>query len=178
MHFATLPQASHDLAVLRPLRAGDLEYWAAYLNDPAVFLGTSWDHPDVEQLRGYLGSEASTDPDARLRLAVAARSDDRLLGTIGFHSVSAMNRVAEIAYDLHPQAWGRGVATSMVETMVRWAHEAAGMWRVQATVMTTNDRSIRVLERAAFEREGLLQGYRQVRGEPGDFLMFAHLARP
>lgn len=178
MHFATLPQTSHDLAVLRPLREADLENWAAYLNDPAVFLHTSWDHPDVAQLRGYLGSEASTDPDARLRLAIAARSDDRLLGTIGFHSVSAFNRVAEIAYDLHPQAWGRGLATSTVDVMVRWAHAQAGMWRVQATVLQTNDRSIRVLERAGFEREGLLRGYRQVRGEPGDFFMFAHLARP
>lgn len=178
MRFATLPQTSHAVALLRPLREADLQPWAAYLNDPAVFLKTSWDHPDVEQLRGYLGSDVSVDADSRLRLAIAARSDDRLLGTIGFHSVSAANRVAEIAYDLHPRAWGLGLATSTVEVMVRWAHAVAGIWRVQATVLATNDRSIRVLQRAGFEREGLLRGYRQVRGEPGDFLMLAHLDRP
>lgn len=176
MHFQSLPHSSHDLAVLRPLREADLARWAAYLNDPAVYLHTSWDHPGVEELRGYLGSETSGHPDSRLRLAIAERSDDRLLGTIGFHTVSAGNRVAEIAYDLHPQAWGRGLATSMVDAMVRWAHDVAGVRRVQATVLETNAPSIRVLERAGFQREGLLRAYRSVRGEPGHFLMFAHVA--
>lgn len=176
MHFPSLPQTSHDLAVLRPLREADLDRWASYLNDPAVFLHTSWDHPGVDELRGYLGSEISGHSDSRLRLAIAARTDDRLLGTIGFHTVSALNRVAEITYDLHPEAWGRGLATSMVDVMVRWAHEVAGIRRVQATVLETNARSIRVVERAGFEREGLLRAYRSVRGEPGNFLMFAHVA--
>jgi len=176
MHFQSLPHSPHALAVLRPLRESDLDRWATYLNDPAVFMHTSWDHPDVEELRGYLGSDISGHPDARLRLAIAAKSDDRLLGTIGFHTVSARNRVAEITYDLHPEAWGRGVATSMVDVMVLWAHEVAGIRRVQATVLETNARSIRVVERAGFEREGLLRAYRSVRGEPGNFLMFAHLA--
>ena len=178
MQFASLPQLSHEFAVLRPLREADLARWADYLDDPVVFQHTSWDHPGVDELRGYLGSECSGDPDARLRLAIAARTDDRLLGTIGFHSVSARNRVAEIAYDLHPEAWGRGLASSMVAEMVRWAHADAGVWRVQATVLRSNARSIRVLERAGFEREGLLRGYRWVRGEPGDFLMYAHFDRP
>ena len=175
MQFTSLPRPSHEFAVLRPLREAALARWADYLADPVVFQHTSWDHPGVAELRGYLGSESSGDPDARLRLAIAARTDDRLLGTIGFHTVSARNRVAEIAYALHPQAWGRGLASSMVEAMARWAHAEAGVWRVQATVLQSNARSIRVLDRAGFQREGLLRGYRWVRGEPGEFVMLSHL---
>lgn len=175
MLFPSLPRSSHELAALRPLRHGDLERWAAYLNDPAVFRLTSWNHPQVPDLEPYLGSERPGDPDARLRIAIASTLDDRLLGTIGFHTVSAANRSAEIAYDLHPEAWGAGLATHMVDVMVGWAHAIAGIRRVQATVLDANARSTRVLERAGFEVEGLLRSYRWVRGVPGDFLMLAHI---
>lgn len=143
---------------------------------PCVFQHTSWDHPIASDLDGYVGSEMSGDPDSRLRIAIASTSDDRLLGTIGFHTVSAANRSAEIAYDLHPEVWGLGLATHVVNTMVQWAHDAAAIWRVQATVLQSNHRSTRVLERVGFQREGLLRSYRWVRGTPGDFLMFAHIA--
>lgn len=176
MHFPSLPTSSHELAALRPLRKNDLERWAAYLNDPVVFRHTSWNHPQVADLEAYVGSDLPADPDSRLRIAIASTADDRLLGTIGFHTVSTVNRSAEIAYDLHPEAWGAGVATHMVELMVRWVHSVAGIRRVQATVLESNHRSSRVLERAGFEREGLLRSYRWVRGAPGDFLMFAHIA--
>jgi RimJ/RimL family protein N-acetyltransferase len=37
-------------------------------------------------------------------------------------------------------------------------------------------RSLRVLERCAFEREGYLRSYRQIRGRSGNFWLYARLA--
>ncbi len=56
-----------------------------------------------------------------------------------------------------------------------WAHAHVGIARVQATVLDSNARSLRVLERCGFRREGLLRSYRMVRGTPGDFWMYSHL---
>ncbi|MBQ1763726.1 MAG: GNAT family N-acetyltransferase [Aquincola sp.] len=175
MRFASLPDPNHPLVRLRPLRFADLVRWSEYLNNSQVYEHTSWNHPTPDELAPYLGGEASTDPSARLRLAIAWRDSDRLAGTIGFHTVSPANRSAELAYELHPGAWGQGIASDMVAAMVTWAHAQASVLRVQATVLESNARSARVLERYGFSLEGLLRAYRLVRGKPGNYRMYAHL---
>lgn len=48
--------------------------------------------------------------------------------------------------------------------------------RVQATALQSNTRSRKLMERCGFECEGLLKSFRLVRGVPGDFWMFSHVA--
>lgn len=126
-------------------------------------------------LAHYAGALEPRSPSTLLRLAIADRGTDTLVGTIGFHTISPENRSAELAYDMSPTVWGQGIATHLCGLMVEWAHSQAGVVRVQATVLQSNDRSIRVLERSGFEREGLLRSYRMVRGRPGDFWMYSHV---
>jgi ribosomal-protein-alanine N-acetyltransferase len=42
-------------------------------------------------------------------------------------------------------------------------------------VLTSNSRSIEVLQRCGFKREGLMRSWRIVRGKPGDFWMYSHV---
>ena len=70
---------------------------------------------------------------------------------------------------------GRGLATRVCERLTQWAHRDPELARVQATVLVSNARSMRVLERCAFVREGVLRRYRWVRGRPGDFVLYAHV---
>ncbi len=160
---------------LRPLLDQDIALWAQYLNEPHVYEHTSWNHPSESDLRRYLGNEASQDPSGQLRLALATKSDNQLAGTVGFHTVSPLNRTAELTYDLHPSFWGQGLARLVGQELVRWAHLDARMIRVQATVLESNTKSIATLERMSFVREGLLQSYKLVRGQPGNFYMYAHI---
>jgi len=177
MLFTHLPELDHPLARLRPLRAEDLPAWRAILHDPRVFTPTSWAHPEEADLApalgSHLGQAPTAGPDTPLRLALAARDDDRLLGTIGLHSLSSRDRRAELAYELHPDTWGRGLASAAVRSIARWARDHWGLARLQATVLVGNERSCRVLQRCGFICEGRLQAFRQVRGRAGDFWMFA-----
>jgi RimJ/RimL family protein N-acetyltransferase len=43
--------------------------------------------------------------------------------------------------------------------------------------MTTNERSIALLERNGFERETMLAGYRVARGVPRDFYLYSVASR-
>ena len=175
MLFAALPEANHDLVALRPIVESDLPVWYAYLSTPAVFEHTSWNVSSAAELSPYVWSpEASTDS-SLLRLAIALRSTGELLGTAGFHTISPQNRSAELAFDLSPKFWGKGIATHICQLLVAWAHSSAGLLRVQATVLETNARSAAVLERCGFVREGLLRSYRLVRGYPGNFYMYSHV---
>lgn len=175
MRFRALPSVDHPRVHLRPLAESDMRTWSEYLNLPEVYKHTSWNRPGLEELSSYLGNEADREPASRLRLAIALRDGGRLVGTTGFHTVSPANRSAELAYDLHPSVWGMGIATCVATAMVAWAHSEAALVRVQATVLESNARSIRVLERSGFAREGLLRAYRFVRGKPGNFYMYSHI---
>lgn len=178
MLFTTLPQLQHELVTLRELRTDDLQAWFDYLSLPQVFEPTSWNVREPAELSPYVWQPAQFSAASMLRFAVALRATGALIGTAGFHSVSPVNASAEIAYDLAPAHWGKGIASAVCMALLGWAHGEQSLVRVQATVLEGNARSMAVLERCGFRREGLLRAYRQVRGRPGDFLMYAHVALP
>ena len=110
------------------------------------------------------------------RFALAA-ADDRLIGVCGFNSWSSDHRHAELGYDLASQYWGQGVMRRAVVATLSWGFAELDLNRVHAFVMTSNDRSMRLLERCGFAREGTLRQYRIARGEPKDFHLYALLAK-
>ena len=176
MQFTRLPVSSHPDVLLRALEPADVPRWFAYLSQHKVFEHTSWDLRSADDLSRYADAVAAQQPDTLVRFAIACRATNALVGTAGFHSVSSANRTAELAYDLSPAHWGRGIATAVGATLTEWALAQAGLQRVQATVLQSNQRSMRVLERCGFRREGLLRRYRLVRGTPGYFWMYSRLS--
>ena len=157
------------------MEARDLAAWADYLRDPRVYEHTSWNLQSESELEMYVWEAQAHTPDSLFRVAIACAHTDRLVGSIGFHTVSGVHRSAELSYDLAPAHWGRGIGTAAAKALTRWAHESAAVTRVQATVLHSNVRSQAVLERCGFVQEGLLRSYRQVRGRPGDFWMYSHI---
>ena len=161
---------------LRHLERSDAPAWYACLADPVVIEHTSWDLRSIDDLQANFDDYASADASSSMRLAVVLRDGGQLVGTIGLNAISPQHRTAEIAYDLSPAVWGQGVATSIVDAVADWAFLRLGLLRIQATVLESNERSLRVLQRCAFEREGYLRCYRQIRGRSGNFWLYARLA--
>ena len=175
MRFQVLPQSGHALVDLRPIVAADIPVWFSYLTDPVVYEHTSWNVQSPQDLADYVWSNSTREPASPTRFAIALRATDQFVGTAGFHTVAPHNRTAELAYDLAPQYWGKGIATHVCGVLTEWAHQSCGMLRVQATALRSNERSVKVLARCGFEREGLLRSYRMVRGTPGDFWLYSHV---
>lgn len=176
MKIAAPPRSGLPGLSLRQLERADLDAWYAYLSNPDVYLHTSWNLRTPDDLLPLFDNIESTDPDSIRRLAIVDTASGALAGTIGLHTVSTVNRSAEIAYDLAPSHWGRGIASAMCEAVTAWAFANAGFMRMQAVVLTRNAGSARVLQKCGYRYEGLLRAYRMVRGTPGDFAMYARLA--
>ncbi len=176
MRIANPPASGIEDIAPRQIEPGDCEAWFDYLQLPEVFERTSWNPTSVDDLRITMERYLDDAPTSSMRMAVVHQSTGRLVGTIGLHTVSDVNRSAEIAYDFAPSHWGRGLATRLCETVATWSFNALNLHRVQATVMVGNERSVRVLTRCGFRHEGLLRGFRMVRGQPGDFNIFSRLA--
>jgi RimJ/RimL family protein N-acetyltransferase len=109
------------------------------------------------------------------RLVIIDEATGALAGTVGFHTISDVHKSAEIAYDLSPAYWGRGIATAVCKEITAWGFQELDLVRVQATVLETNLPSAHILEKCGYTCEGLLRSYKMVRGRPGNFKMYARL---
>ena len=173
---AALPSSAHPLVTFRHLVRDDAPAWYAYLAEPAVVEHTSWNLRGINDLLPNFDAYEAGDAASPIRLAVVLREGGQLVGPIGLNAVSPQHRTADIAYDLSPAIWNRGVASAIVDSVVAWAMRDLGFMRIQATVLDSNLRSLRVLQRCAFEREGYLRSYRLVRGKPRNFWLYARIA--
>ena len=160
---------------LRQLEHSDVSAWYAYLSLPAVVEHTSWNLRGLDDLQTLCGCYQCPGPDSPSRLAVVDTRDNRMIGTIGFHTVSDVNRSAELAFDFAPDYWGRGIATAMCSAVTQWSYRALSLVRVQATVLESNLASERVLQKCGFTYEGLLRAYRMVRGSPRNFKIYSRI---
>ncbi len=143
-------------ARLRQIRPGDAAAWHACLSDPEVVRLTSFPAMSLDDVRTLIERvRAGYATDSSCTWALADQASDVLIGTCGFNSLSRAQGRAEIAYDLARSRWGRGLMTQAVRACVEWAFAQPEFNRIQAFVMVGNARSVRVLEKAHFTREGL-----------------------
>jgi RimJ/RimL family protein N-acetyltransferase len=170
------PTLDLDGACLRPLRVADADALYAYLRDPVVTELTSYpvaarplaDAIIARSLSRWAAGELS-------KWGVALPHDDQLIGTCGFNEWSQVHRWAELAYDLAPAHWGKGLMRQAVAAVLQWTYGQDLVNRVHAFVRVDNRRSERLLERSGFVREGCLRSYRVCRGDPHDFSIYSLL---
>jgi ribosomal-protein-alanine N-acetyltransferase len=78
-----------------------------------------------------------------------------------------------MGYTISRAYWGQGYATEAVRELVRFAFEEMGLVRLEALCLPGNQASVRVLEKAGMQFEGLLHGYQTWKGMPADLCMYA-----
>lgn len=143
---------------LRPLRRDDLDALAE------VYL-----HPQVER---WIGSHTREDVEREITLqlehqtslgwsfwAVEERETDRMIGDCGLQPLEHHGPEVELGYDLHPDAWGRGLATEAARAVMEQAFGPLQVDRVIAVVKPDHVASQRVLEKAGLHRAGTRLAY-------------------
>ena len=114
---------------LRAMREADADDWHDYLRLEEVTRHTSWRLDGPATLSALIRAYAEPARSNSMRLAIAG-PDDRLVGTIGLNEISIPHRRAEIAYDLAPTYWGRGVASEACRKLAEWP---CGTWATPAS---------------------------------------------
>jgi ribosomal-protein-alanine N-acetyltransferase len=100
-----------------------------------------------------------------------------LIGTCGYHRWSRQHRRAEVGYDLAPAYWGQGLMREALTSVFRYGFETMELNRIEAFVHPENARSLRLLLRLGFHREGLLRGYLYQEGRFHDEFTLSLLRR-
>ncbi|MGM9485917.1 GNAT family N-acetyltransferase [Ideonella sp. YS5] len=159
--------------VLSPAVPSDAEEWSKFEVLPEFKRHTSSTVTSAEDLLALIARSASPDPAAPVYFVVREEVSRQMVASVGFHTISVLNRTAELTYGVRPDWWGRGLATSLCQAAVDWGFAQRAWVRLQATALESNSASQRVLQKSGSSFEGRLRNFRMVRGRPQDYLVYA-----
>jgi ribosomal-protein-alanine N-acetyltransferase len=104
--------------------------------------------------------------------SIAEINTHKMIGAIGL-TIHALNKRAEIHYDLCKSYWGKGLTTQAISQILHYAFDTLGLIRVEAITMRENMPSQKVLIKNNFLYEGCLHAYKYYEGKAVDIEMFA-----
>jgi [ribosomal protein S5]-alanine N-acetyltransferase len=107
---------------------------------------------------------------------IERKEDGRLLGTCTLFHIDRPNRRAEVGYGLGSAYWRQGYMTEALSVLIRFAFESLDLRRLEADVDPRNERSLGILARLGFRREGLLRERWNVGDEIQDTVFLGLLA--
>ena len=173
----SLPTLASERLILRQLVDGDVSGLFAIFSDPDVM--RYWDSGPLKsrgEARLLLEDIREGFRTRRLfQWGIADFASDGAIGTCTIWRVDPVHRRAEIGFALVREHWGKGFATEAVGRLIRFAFEELDLHRLEADADPRNDRSLRVLERLGFRREGYLRERYHVEGEIQDAIILGLL---
>jgi putative acetyltransferase len=159
--------------VIRSAEPADAAAVAALLGTPGTVEGTL-QLPDMP-LASRLEMLQRVDPQSCRLVAVAA---GQVIGWAALHHVQAglrRNHVRLLAIALLPAWQGRGVGRAMMQRLLDWADQWAGVLRIELNVHTDNAPAIALYRSLGFVEEGRHRAYVLKEGRYADALTMARL---
>lgn len=142
--------------VLRKFEPKDVEDLWQFRNDPVITrslggFSTGYSRTD---LAGWV--EAHRTRQDEVLLAIVDTENDRCIGHVGLYEIDYRTRKAEFAIligfnDYH----GRGLGEAITRWMVDYGFRQLNLNKVTLTVLSTNERALRLYEKIGFLREGI-----------------------
>jgi RimJ/RimL family protein N-acetyltransferase len=113
---------------------------------------------------------------AGVHLAMVQRTSGEIVGSIGLRDTDWTAGSSELGYGVRADRRGRGYATEAARAVGRWALTDGGLRRVQVHVRTDNRASLRVADKAGYQREGTLRLAEWDDGQAYDLAVFSMIA--
>lgn len=178
-----LPVLTDGHIVLRTPNADDYGQWARLRRESRAFLEPwepLWGDDELDRA-GWRRRIGRYREDMAQGVATAFLIFDRetreLLGGISIGNIRhGVAESANIGYWMGERHAGKGIMVDAVKLVCRYAFSSLRLHRVEAACIPDNLRSVRVLEKAGFRREGLLRSYLRINGEWRDHFLYALLA--
>jgi RimJ/RimL family protein N-acetyltransferase len=172
-------ELTDGVVALRPLRAGDVDFYTALHSQPDV-IATSVPPvlPSHEQLvRRCSWAAAHWLAGDRADLIIVDTATGTAAGEISLFYQEPTTGQAMIGYSMLPAWRGHGYPTRAVQLVALWAFAETSIARLIAGALPTNLGSQRVLEKAGFAREAYLRsrlpGANNTRTDDVQFVLLA-----
>ena len=176
------PELYGEKHLLRLPRFSDYKQWYALRSESRAFL-QPWEpiwRPDELTESSFRARVVRSGQEYGSGLAVPLllfrRQDNTLLGglTVGYIRRGAAQSCM-IGYWMGERHAGQGHMLAALKVAIPYVYGGLQLHRIEAACIPENWKSVRLLEKAGFEREGLLRKYLKINGEWRDHLMFSRL---
>jgi ribosomal-protein-alanine N-acetyltransferase len=175
---SNLPTIETERLILRPLTMADDEAIFAYASDPEVTKHVSFDTAkSIEDTRIFLRSVLDQyakclDP---VSLAIVLKSENRLIGTVGYLNWNDPHKRIELGYALSRPHWNNGYVTETTKAMIDYTFRHSDIIRIEARCLIENPGSARVMEKSGMSFEGILRKQVVMKGKHSDMKMYSIL---
>jgi ribosomal-protein-alanine N-acetyltransferase len=162
-----------------PPKGDYAEIFSQWRQEPNTIRFNPIEARSIEELRQALAETAPTLTDLKEQTAYRwfARLDGELIGTVSLQSVSLKMGTAEIGYMLTQDYQGRGLGQRLVQQWIEQIFRETPLRKLIAYVAEENIASIRILEKAGFQREGFLREHYIFNGKIVNEYLFGLLRR-
>lgn len=107
---------------------------------------------------------------------ICDKRSEAILGGITLGNVRrGVSQCGQIGYWIGKRHQGRGIMSEALELLCQHAFSRFELHRLEAACIPDNTRSIRILEKAGFAREGYLRSYLKINGIWRDHVLYARI---
>jgi ribosomal-protein-alanine N-acetyltransferase len=174
-----LPTLSGPRVKLQALNRDDAPDIFAVFGDPEVM--RFWSSPPLLHVGGATALIDNIHGLFRARSlfqwGVRSHETGKIIGTCTLFNLNSQHRRAEIGFATARETWGGGFASEAVGLLLDFSFHTLRLHRLEADTDPNNVRSLRLLERQGFKREGYLRERWHHLGRIDDAVLLGLLAR-
>ncbi len=140
--------------IIRTLDMKDKEVFYKYRSMPEIYQYQSLRPKTISEIEEFINKNIAmclNTENSWLQLAVCLK-EGQMIGDIGIHFIDDYQ--IEIGYTLSPEYQGSGYAAEAVRAVIDYAFSELKKHRITASVDPDNTKSIKLLERIGFRKEG------------------------
>lgn len=168
---------------LRVPVAGDYGEWAKLRGESRGFLEPwepSWAPDELDRPAWRYRLKRYRQDFARgsvIAFFIFETTTGKLLGGVTLGNIRhGVARSGHIGYWIGEKYAGQGYMVDALDLLADYAFDTMRLHRIEAACIPGNTRSVRVLEKAGFTREGLLRSYLKINGGWQDHYLYALIA--
>ncbi|MCF8245086.1 MAG: GNAT family N-acetyltransferase [Saprospiraceae bacterium] len=155
--FAPFPSLTTERLLLRPLKLEDAPEMLVQRSDERILRFTEAKKAaDLADATAFIEKIQAA---VSAYWAICPLGEDKLIGTICLWNLNTEKQVAELGYTLHPDHWGKGLASEAVTAVIDFGFAKMGATYLEAGCMTGNEASIRLLKKQGFVKTGVEDKY-------------------
>jgi ribosomal-protein-alanine N-acetyltransferase len=171
-----VPEFETERLILRNMTRDDVDFIREHFSQSEINRYSSSDNIATEnEANEYYEKYFAPTHSTRFRVGMQLKETGELMGTIGIHKWSKKDCCAELGYDLSQKYWGQGLMSEALEPIIRFGFEKMKLNRIEATTNAENKRSITLLEKNGFIREGVMRKKYYYKGKFQDDVMYSLL---
>ena len=179
-HIETIPGLVGDGVFLRAPHTNDYAQWQAVREESRAFLmpwEPTWPKNDLsrasyrQRIKRYTRDMRR---DEAYPFFIFDESREQLLGGLTLSSVRrGVTQSCSLGYWIGVSHKRKGHMSAAVRAIIPFVFNTLHLHRLEAACLPRNEPSVRLLERAGFQKEGLARRYLRINGQWQDHVLFA-----